>query len=95
MNDSQPGMHKAKQRHDYRYRVQRHAPTQLLRRPVELPGGIRVSAERHKKGRIMVRIESPEDEPLVISGMEPVTDAERYVPAHGRMHFPPKPKSIQ
>jgi len=41
-----------------RKKVQRHSPDRLLRRPVELPGGLMVSAERHK-GRIMVRVESP------------------------------------
>ena len=40
-------------------KVQRHSPDRLLRRPVELPGGVRVSAERHR-GRIVVRVESPE-----------------------------------
>jgi hypothetical protein len=40
-------------------KVRRHSPDRLFRRPVELPGGVMVSAERHK-GRIMVRVESPE-----------------------------------
>ena len=42
-------------------KVQRHSPDRLLRRPVQLGGGVTVSAERHK-GRIMVRVESPDDE---------------------------------
>jgi hypothetical protein len=41
-----------------RKKVQRHSPDRLLRRQVELPGGLVVSAERHN-GRIMVRVESP------------------------------------
>jgi hypothetical protein len=44
-----------------RKKVQRHSPDRLLRRPVELPGGLVVSAERHK-GRLVVRFESPEAE---------------------------------
>jgi hypothetical protein len=42
-------------------KVKRHSPDQLLRRPVALPGGLVVSAER-RNGRILVRVESPEDE---------------------------------
>lgn len=38
--------------------VQRHSPDRLLRRKVDLPGGITISAEKHR-GRIVVRIESP------------------------------------
>jgi len=45
----------------HRKKVQRHSPDRLLRRPVELGGGVTVSAERHK-GRIVVRVESPGDE---------------------------------
>lgn len=45
-----------------RKKVQRHSPHRLLRRPVTLPGGLVVSAERHK-GRIVVRVESPDDNP--------------------------------
>jgi hypothetical protein len=41
-------------------RVQRHSPDRLLRRPVQLVGGVTVSAERHK-GRIMVRFELPDE----------------------------------
>jgi hypothetical protein len=44
-----------------RKKVQRHSPDRLLRRPVELPGGLVVSAERHK-GRIVVRLETPVDD---------------------------------
>ena len=44
-----------------RKKVQRHSPERLLRRPVELPGGSLVKAERHN-GRIMVRLESPPEE---------------------------------
>jgi hypothetical protein len=44
-----------------RKKVQRHSPDSLLRRPVELPGGLVVSAER-RNGRILVRVESSEDE---------------------------------
>jgi hypothetical protein len=40
-------------------KVQRHSPDRLLRRPVQVDGGVTVSAERHK-GRIVVRVESPE-----------------------------------
>jgi hypothetical protein len=40
--------------------VIRHSPDQLLRRPVALPGGLVVSAER-RNGRILVRVESPDD----------------------------------
>ena len=39
-------------------RVLRHSPDRLLRQPVVLPGGVTVSAEKHK-GRIVVRLESP------------------------------------
>ena len=38
-------------------RVQRHSPHRLLRQKLVLPGGITISAEKHK-GRIVVRIES-------------------------------------
>jgi hypothetical protein len=38
---------------------QRHSPDLLLRRAVELPGGVVVSAEKHR-GRIVVRVESPD-----------------------------------
>jgi hypothetical protein len=38
-------------------KVQRYSPDRLLRRPVQLEGGVTVSAERHK-GRIVVRVES-------------------------------------
>jgi vacuolar-type H+-ATPase subunit E/Vma4 len=44
-----------------RNKVQRHSPDRLLRRPVRLEGGVIVSAERHK-GRVMVRVESLNDE---------------------------------
>jgi hypothetical protein len=42
-------------------RVQRHSPDRLLRQPIVARGVVTVSVERHK-GRIMVRIESPDDE---------------------------------
>jgi hypothetical protein len=42
-------------------RVQRYSPDRLLRQPVALPGGVTVSAEKHK-GRIVVRVESPDEE---------------------------------
>lgn len=38
-------------------RVQRHSPHCLLRKKLVLPGGITISAEKHR-GRIMVRVES-------------------------------------
>jgi hypothetical protein len=41
-----------------KWHVERHSPQRLLRRPVELPGGLVMSAEL-QKGRIVVRIESP------------------------------------
>jgi hypothetical protein len=41
-------------------RVQRHSPHQLLRRKLVLPGGITVSAEKHR-GRVMVRVEVPRE----------------------------------
>jgi hypothetical protein len=44
-------------------RVERHSPNRLLHKPVQLPGGVTVSAERHN-GRLMVRVESPIDEGL-------------------------------
>jgi len=37
-------------------RVQRHSPHRLLHRPVVLPGGITISAEKHR-GRVVVRVE--------------------------------------
>jgi hypothetical protein len=39
-------------------KVQRHSPDRLLRHEVALPGGVAVSAEKHR-GRIVVRIEYP------------------------------------
>ena len=39
-------------------RVQRHSPHRLLRKKLALPGGITISAEKHK-GRLVVRVESP------------------------------------
>jgi hypothetical protein len=42
-------------------KVQRHSPHRLLRQKLVLPGGVVVSAERHK-GRLVVRVETPEDE---------------------------------
>ena len=42
-------------------KIQRHSPQRLVRRPLVLPGGVIISAERHK-GRIVVRVESPSDE---------------------------------
>jgi hypothetical protein len=41
-------------------RVQRHSPHRLLRQKLVLPGGITISAEKHR-GRVMVRVEVPED----------------------------------
>jgi len=43
-------------------KVQRHSPHRLLRQKLVLPGGVIVSAERHK-GRLVVRVELPEDGP--------------------------------
>jgi len=40
-------------------KVQRHSPRRLLQKTVVLPGGVTVSAEKHK-GRIVVRVESPD-----------------------------------
>ena len=40
-------------------RVQRLSPARLLRQKLELPGGITVSAEKHK-GRLVVRVDSPQ-----------------------------------
>jgi hypothetical protein len=34
-------------------RVQRHSPARLVRHPVTLPGGVTVSAEKHK-GRLVI-----------------------------------------
>ena len=42
-----------------RKKVQRHSPDRLLCRPVQLDGGVTVSAELHK-GRIVVRVEEQE-----------------------------------
>ncbi len=42
-----------------RKKVQRHSPDRLLRRPVQVDGGVTVGAELHK-GRIVVRVESPD-----------------------------------
>jgi hypothetical protein len=42
-------------------KVQRHSPDQLLQRKVVLPGDITVSAEKHN-GRLVVRVESPQNE---------------------------------
>jgi hypothetical protein len=42
-----------------RRKVQRHSPHRLLRKKLVLPGDITVSAEKHK-GRLVVRVESPE-----------------------------------
>jgi hypothetical protein len=39
-------------------RVQRHSPHRLLRKTLVLPGGITISAEKHR-GRVMVRVEVP------------------------------------
>jgi hypothetical protein len=39
-------------------RVQRHSPHRLLREKLVLPGGITISAEKHR-GRVMVRVEVP------------------------------------
>ena len=40
-------------------RVQRHSPHRLLRKKLVLPGGITISAEKHR-GRVVVRVEMPE-----------------------------------
>lgn len=40
-------------------RVQRHSPDRLFRKKLVLPGGITISAEKHK-GRLVVRVETPE-----------------------------------
>jgi hypothetical protein len=54
--DSTPNSHAERPRK----KVQRHSPDRLLRRPVQVDGGVTVSAELHK-GRIVVRVESPND----------------------------------
>jgi len=41
-------------------RVQRLSPARLLRQKLDLPGGITVSAERHK-GRLVVRFDMPQE----------------------------------
>ena len=41
--------------------VEHHSPQRLLRKPVELPAGVLVSAEK-KNGRILIRVESPAGE---------------------------------
>jgi len=41
-------------------KVQRHSPDRLLRQKLVLPGGVTVSAEKHK-GRLMVRFEWPDE----------------------------------
>jgi hypothetical protein len=40
-------------------KVQRHSPHRLPRQKLVLPGHITVSAEKHK-GRLVVRVESPD-----------------------------------
>ena len=40
-------------------KVQRHSPHRLLRKTVQLPGGIMISAEKHR-GRLVVRVEWPD-----------------------------------
>jgi hypothetical protein len=40
-------------------RVQRYSTKRLLRKPVELPSGVIVAAERHK-GQLVVRVVSPD-----------------------------------
>ena len=42
-------------------KVQRHSPDRLLRQKFVLPGGITVSAEKHR-GRLVVRVELPGEE---------------------------------
>jgi hypothetical protein len=39
-------------------RIVRHSTQKLLQRPVQLQGGLILSAEKHK-GRLVVRVESP------------------------------------
>ena len=46
--------------HEPRVRVQRHSPHRLLRKKLVLPGGITISAEKHR-GRVMVRVELTDD----------------------------------
>ena len=41
-------------------RVRRLSPARLLRKKLDLPGGITVSAERDK-GRLVVRVDVPQD----------------------------------
>jgi hypothetical protein len=43
-----------------RRRIRRHSPHRLLRQKLVLPGGVIVSAEKHK-GRLVVRVESPDE----------------------------------
>jgi hypothetical protein len=54
-NDAKPAQAKRK--------VQRHSPHRLLRQKLVLPGGVVVSAEKHKE-RLVVRVEVPEDESM-------------------------------
>jgi hypothetical protein len=59
-------------------KVQLNSPDRLLRRPVELPGGLVVSAERHR-GRILVRVETSrvgpnEDQPPVVAEAAQVSE---------------------
>jgi hypothetical protein len=64
MFDPQTGPFPAKPRNrtkDVRIRVQRHSPHRLLRKKVVLPGGITISAERHR-GRLVVRVEMTQGE---------------------------------
>ena len=50
-----------RQTKDSKIRVQRHSPQRLLRQKLVLPGGLTISAEKHR-GRVMLRIEVPEGE---------------------------------
>jgi hypothetical protein len=43
-----------------RKKVQRYSPDRLLREKITVPAESTLSTERHR-GRIMVRVESPED----------------------------------
>ena len=62
MNDSgfQPADKRASRTTEPRVRVQRHSPHRLLRKKLVLPGGITISAEKHR-GRVMVRVELTDD----------------------------------
>jgi hypothetical protein len=58
MNDSQCNEPRQERAKYSGRKVQRHSPDRLLRRPIQLAGGVTVSAEKHN-GRILVRVEMP------------------------------------